>query len=546
MSTRHKVGTQPAGASAPEMAAYSTATANDTSSESTSSTTPTANMWAVMISIMTAMLLASLDQMLFGTALPTIVGDLGGVEHMAWVITAYLLAQTIMMPVYGKLGDQIGRKKLYLVDIVVFLIGSVIGGMASTMTALVIGRGVQGIGGGGLIILSQSIMADVVPARQRGKYAGYMGAMFGVSSVLGPTLGGWFTDGPGWRWAFWINLPLGLLALAVAAWGLHIPRRGTGLNFDWLGFIFMSTAASTLILFTTWGGNQYAWGSPMIIGLIIATVIAFVGLYVVERRVSEPLIPMDLFANRNFRLITGAGLSIGILMFGVMGYMPTYMQMVHNLNPTASGYMMIPMMVGMLGLSIWVGMRVTRTGHYRMFPPLGIGVVTISMVMLAFLNPDTSLWYLGFCLLLMGMGLGMTMQILILVVQNSFPISKVGVATGTNNFCRQLGSALGAALVGGLFSSRLTSLISERMPAAIHQLPPQAQQAFAQQQGDGFSASSATPAIMSHLPDPIHDVFISSYNDALTPIFLFMLPFAAVAMILLLMVKETRLRTTVE
>ncbi len=502
------------------------------------------NIPAVMVAIMSAMLLASLDQMLFSTALPTIVGDLGGVEHMSWVITSYLLCQTIMMPIYGKLGDQIGRKPIFVGAIAIFLIGSIIGGLSQSMAQLIIGRGIQGLGGGGLMILSQAIMADVVPPRERGKYAGWMGSVFGVSSVLGPVLGGWFTDGPGWRWAFWINLPVGLLAVAIALFALKLPMRGTGLKLDYFGIIFMATSASCLILFTSWGGNQYSWSSPTIIGLEIGTVVAAAIFVFIELRAKDPLIPMSLFKNRNFNLVTLGGLCVGIVMFGVMSYMPTYFQMVHNMNPTTSGFMMISMMVGLMGTSIGLGNVVTRTGKYRIYPPLGMLIVVASCVLLHRITVDTSLWYLGLCLFIMGVGLGMTMQILILVVQNSFPIQKVGVATGSNNFFRQIGSSLGSALVGGIFTNRISELVAERVPAAMAQLPPQVQQKFGQQ-SSGLDADSLTPELVGSLPGPLKDMFMGAYNDALTPVFIVVIPFAVLAFILFALVREEKLRNSV-
>lgn len=513
--------------------------------EGTSSTPKNkSNIPAVMVAIMSAMLLASLDQMLFSTALPTIVGDLGGVEHMSWVITSYLLCQTIMMPIYGKLGDQIGRKPIFVGAIAIFLIGSIIGGLSQSMAQLIIGRGIQGLGGGGLMILSQAIIADVVPPRERGKYAGWMGSVFGVSSVLGPVLGGWFTDGPGWRWAFWINLPVGLLAVAIALFALKLPKRGTGLKLDYFGIIFMATSASCLILFTSWGGNQYSWSSPTIIGLEIGTVVAAAIFVFIELRAKDPLIPMSLFKNRNFNLVTVGGLCVGIVMFGVMSYMPTYFQMVHNMNPTTSGFMMISMMVGLMGTSIGLGNVVTRTGKYRIYPPIGMLIVVASCVLLHRITVDTSLWYLGLCLFIMGVGLGMTMQILILVVQNSFPIQKVGVATGSNNFFRQIGSSLGSALVGGIFTNRISELVADRMPAAMTQLPPEVQQKFAQQ-SSGLDADSLTPELVGSLPGPLKDMFMGAYNDALTPVFIVVIPFAVLAFILFALVREEKLRNSV-
>lgn len=508
-----------------------------------STTRNKSNIPAVLTCILMAMLLSSLDQTLFGTALPTIVGELGGVEHMSWVITAYLLAETVMMPIYGKVGDQIGRKPLFIAAIAFFLIGSVIGGMAHSMAVLITGRAVQGVGAGGLMILSQAIMADVVPARERGKYAGLMGAVFGVSAVLGPVLGGWFTDGPGWRWAFWMNLPIGIAAIAVTAVALKLPHRGSGLKLDWLGIVFSTAAASCLVLFTSWGGSLYAWSDPIIIGLAIASVVCAVIFVFVEKRATDPLIPMDLFLNKNFNLVTIGGLCVGIAMFGIMIYMPTYLQMVHHLNPTESGLMMIPMMVGMMGTSIVLGQVVTRTGKYRQYPPVGMVIVVASSIMLSFLTVDKPLWYSGLGLFLLGFGLGCTMQILILVVQNSFPIARVGVATGSNNFFRQIGASLGSALMGAIFTHNLTKYMSDRVPAAVAQLPAEAQAQFAQ---SGLSADSLTPALLKHLPDTVQQAIMTSYNDALGPAVLTAIPFAAIAFVCFLLLREDKLKTTIE
>lgn len=518
----------------------------DTSHAGVASGTATrnkSNIPAVLTCILLAMLLASLDQTLFGTALPTIVGELGGVEHMSWVITAYLLAETVMMPIYGKVGDQIGRKPLFIAAITFFLIGSVIGGVAHSMATLIAGRAVQGVGAGGLMILSQAIMADVVPARERGKYAGFMGAVFGVSAVLGPVLGGWFTDGPGWRWAFWMNLPIGILAIAVTAVALKLPRRGGHLSLDWLGIVFSTAAASCLVLFTSWGGTLYAWSDPIIIGLAIASVVCAMIFVFVELRAEDPLIPMHLFKNRNFNLVTIGGLCVGIAMFGIMIYMPTYLQMVHQLNPTESGLMMIPMMVGMMGTSIVLGQVVTRTGKYRQYPPVGMVIVVASSIMLSFLTVDKPLWFSGVGLFLLGFGLGCTMQILILVVQNAFPIREVGVATGANNFFRQIGASLGSALMGAIFTHKLTHFMDDRMPAAMAQLPAEAQAKLA---SSGMSADSLTPSLLTHLPEPIQQVIMSSYNDALAPTVLTAIPFAVIAFICFLMLREDKLKTTVE
>ncbi|WP_075725551.1 MDR family MFS transporter [Corynebacterium aquilae] len=507
-----------------------------------STITPEENrrIWWILSALMTAMLLASLDQMIFATALPTIVGDLGGVDHMMWVITAYLLAETVMLPIYGKLGDLIGRKGLFIAALSIFLLGSVIGGFAHTMGLLIIGRAVQGIGAGGLMILSQAIIADVVPARERGRYMGVMGGVFGLSAVLGPLLGGWFTEGPGWRWAFWMNLPIGAIAIAVALIKLDIPPKKSQFRWDYAGTLFMIISASSLILFTTWGGNRYDWSSPQILGLVAVFIVSAIILAVVETRVADPLIPLSFFANRNFLLTTAAGLVIGITMFGVLGYLPTYLQMVHELDATKAGYMMIPMMAGMMGTSIWSGKRITTTGTYRAYPLVGMVVVFIALVLFHRLTPATSLVAIGGYLFILGVGLGLCMQVLVLIVQNTMPLEVVGNATAVNNFFRQIGASLGSALVGGLFVGNLRGLLPDRLAEAMRALPPAAQQ---QAQAHGIDPNQITPAAVSHLPGPIKDAFIGAYNDALTPVFLYVMPMVVIAFILLALVKHEPLRT---
>ncbi|MGC0363956.1 EmrB/QacA subfamily drug resistance transporter [Rhodococcus sp. 27YEA15] len=486
----------------------------------------------VFVGLMITMLLASLDQMVFSTALPTIVGELHGVNHMVWVTTAYILASTIMMPVYGKMGDLIGRKGLFIGAISIFIVGSIIGGMSHDMTTLIAGRAVQGLGGGGLILLSQAIIADVVPARQRGRYMGAMGGVFALASVAGPLLGGWFTESIGWRWAFWINIPLGLLAIASAVAFLHLPKPNRGKpRIDYLGMALVATAATCLILFTTWGGNTYAWGSGIIIGLMIGSVVAAVAFVYVERRAAEPVIPMHLFAQKNFVLTTSAGLVIGIAMFGALAYLPTYIQMVTGKNATEAGLMMIPMMAGLLVASIGSGQLVSRTGRYKVFPIVGTSIVAVALVLLSRLTPSTSLVVFGLYIALMGVGLGLVMQILILIVQNTFPAGEVGTATASNNFFRQIGASLGSAVVGSLFASRLTNLLSERLPAGA---------------SAGGDANSLTPEVLWKLPARVREIIVGSYNDALAPIFMYLVPLVIAAVILLLFVTEKPLATTID
>ena len=487
----------------------------------------------IFAGLMVTMLLASLDQMIFSTALPTIVGELNGVNHMLWVTTAYILASTITLPVYGKLGDLIGRKGLFIAAISIFIVGSVIGGLAHDMTWLIAGRAVQGLGGGGLLILAQAIIADVVPARERGKYMGIMGGVFAISSVAGPLLGGWFTDSIGWRWAFWMNVPLGLLAIASAVFFLRLPKNtNRNPSIDLAGMTLLAVASTCLVLMTTWGGNTYDWNSPVIIGLIIGALVAG-GLFVmVQRRAAEPVMPLHLFKERNFNLTTIVGLIIGVAMFGALAYLPTYLQMVTGANATQAGLLMIPLMAALLITSVASGQLVSRTGRYKALPMIGMVLVAASLFLLSTMTPDLAVWVICSYLALMGLGLGMSMQILILIVQNTFPVTEVGTATASNNYFRQIGASLGSAIVGSLFVAKLTQLLSERMPAG----------AASASGGE----NSLTPAVVRDMPAGIKNVIVSSYNDALTPIFLYMVPLVIVGLILLVFVVEKPLATSIE
>ena len=505
-------------------------------SQSTITPPPTGNaerrrILLVFAGLMVAMLLASLDQMIFSTALPTIVGDLNGVDHMLWVTTAYILASTIMLPVYGKLGDQIGRKSLFIFAIAVFIVGSVIGGLSGDMTWLIIGRTVQGLGGGGLMILAQAIIADVVPARERGKYMGIMGGVFALATVAGPLLGGWFTEGIGWRWAFWMNVPLGVLAIASAMFFLKLPRPPRRqLELDIAGMILIGVTSICLVLTTSWAGSTYAWSSPVIIGLVAVSLIAGCSFFLVERRAAEPIMPIQLFKQRNFNLTTSAGLIIGIAMFGAMAYMPTYLQMVTGANATQSGLLMIPMMAGLLATSIGSGQLVSRTGRYKWLPITGTTIVAVSLYLLSTMTPATAVPILCGYLALMGVGLGMGMQLLVLIVQDTFPGAMVGTATAANNYFRQIGAALGSAVVGSLFVSRLSEALTSTLPAS---------------DGAG-SSNSFTPSLVQSLPPEVQTIIVNAYNQALTPIFLLLVPLVLIAVVLLCFVREKPLSTTIE
>jgi EmrB/QacA subfamily drug resistance transporter len=487
----------------------------------------------VFAGLMVTMLLASLDQTIFSTALPTIVGELHGVDQMLWVTTAYILASTIMLPVYGKLGDLIGRKGLFIAAISIFILGSIVGGFADDMTWLIIGRAVQGLGGGGLMILSQAIIADVVPARERGRYMGIMGGVFALSSVAGPLLGGWFTDVIGWRWGLWMNIPLGILAIVSAMFFLHLPKNTAGRpRLDVAGMGLLAAATTFVVLITTWGGNTYDWDSPIILALIAGAIVAAVAFVFVERKAAEPVMPLKLFKDRNFTLTTIAGLFIGVAMFGAIAYLPTYLQMVTGVDATQAGLLMIPMMAALLVVSIVTGQLVSKTGRYKWLPIAGTAIVAVALLLLSTMTPTMPIWLLCTFLAVMGVGLGASMQILVLIVQNSFPVKEVGTATASNNYFRQVGASIGTAIVGSLFVARLTDLLSQRMPAGATTA--------------GTDTNSLTPEAVKQLPSAMRDIIVGAYSDALTPVFLYMLPLMIVAAVLLCFIKEKPLATTIE
>jgi len=484
----------------------------------------------IFIALMVAMLLSSLDQTILGTALPTIVGELDGVQHMLWVATAYILGATIVMPIYGKLGDLIGRKKLFLVALTIFIAGSIVGGFATSMELLIAGRAIQGLGGGGLMILSQAIIADVVPPRDRGKYGGFIGAVFAFSAVVGPLLGGLFTDTLTWRWAFWINIPLGIAAIVVAAVFIRLPQKANRVKprIDYLGTALIAIATTSLVLVTSWGGTEYEWDSILIIGLIALTVVA-AGLFVwAETKAAEPIIPLSLFKDRNFTITTIAGLMTGVAMFGAIGYMPTFLQIANGINATESGLLLLPMLGGLLITAIGSGLLMSKTGRYKWMPITGSALIGVALVLFSTLTATTSPFVTGVYLFVLGAGLGLTVQVLVLIVQNSVPHKVLGTATAANAFFREIGATVGSAVVGSVFATRLTAQLADTFGS-----------------GGNAEANSLTPAAINALPTELHDLISTAYAEALAPIYLFLVPLMVISVAMLFFIREVPLASTV-
>jgi len=488
-------------------------------------------IWIIFAALISGMLLSSLDQTIVSTAMPTIVGQLGGVEHQVWLTTAYLLATTIVMPVYGKFGDVLGRRNLFLVAIALFTIASIGCAFAGDFTQLIVWRAVQGLGGGGLMILSQAIIADIVPASERGKYLGPLGAVFGLSAVGGPLLGGFFVDHLTWQWAFYINIPVGIAAFAVAWFTLKLPSKKATQPIDILGVILLSAFTTCLIFFTDFGGDSaHGWAAIETWAFGIGMLLAALLFVVVEARAKDPIIPLSLFKNPAFINATLIGLTLGLGMFAAIGFVPTFLQMSSGTSAAASGLLMIPMMVGLIGTSIASGIAITKTGKYKMFPILGTLVTGAAMVAFTTLTASTPIWLICVFLFVFGAGLGAIMQVVVLVAQNAVPAAQVGTATSTNNYFREVGASLGVAVFGTIFTTRLTSNLTEVFASA------------GASSGDASnSAATIDPQTLSQLPDALREGVVAAYADALAPVFWYLLPFIAIAFLLSLFLKQVPL-----
>jgi len=489
------------------------------------------SVWVVFSGLLLVMLLASLDSTIVATALPTIVGELGGIGHLSWVVTAYLLAQTVVTPLYGKLGDLYGRKRVLQSAVVIFLLGSVLCGMARSLEALIAFRALQGLGGGGLMVSSMAAVGDVIPPRERGRYQGIFGAVFGLSSVAGPLIGGFFTSNLTWRWIFYINLPLGIVAMVVLGATLPANPERKKHRIDYAGAATLAAALSGVILLTDLGGNTFPWNSPQIIGMGVASIV-FLALFLrIEGRAAEPVLPLRLFRNRIFSVSSAVGVVVGFAMFGSITFLPLFLQTVKGASPTSSGLQLLPVMGGMLVTSIVSGQLISKWGRYRMFPIVGTAVMSVGLFLLSRMHVDTSLVTASLYMLVVGAGLGMVMQVLVLAVQNSVEYEDLGVATSGATLFRSIGGSLGTAVLGAVFTARLTQVLRTAMPGAVG--------------GVMGGGGGMDPAAIQKMPPAARGIFLDAFTDSLDYVFLVAAATAAAAFLLSWLLEERPLRGAV-
>ena len=481
-------------------------------------------MRVTFAALMLVMLLASLDQTIVSTALPTIVGELGGLAHLSWIVTGYLLATTVVTPLYGKLGDLLGRKVVLQSAILLFLAGSALCGMSRSMLELIIFRAVQGLGGGGLMVTTMAAVGDIVTPRERGRYQGLFGAVFGVSTVIGPLIGGYFVEHLSWRWIFYINLPLGLISVLVIGWTFHTPAIRRRQSIDFAGAALLAIFLTAVMVLTTLGGQSIGWLSPWSGVLIASAAFGLAGFVFVERRASEPILPLSLFRNRIFVVSCAVGFIVGLAMFGSVTYMPLYLQIVSGVSPARAGLQLTPMMAGVLVSSIASGRIISQIGRYRMFPIAGTAVMTVGLLLLSTLQAASAPWLASVYMLVLGLGLGMVMQVLILAVQNAVDYRDLGVATSSANLFRSIGGSVGVAAFGALFAVNLANGLAARLPPGTH-LP-----------------ASTEPAAIAALPPALKTVYLDVFAAALHPVFLAAAAIAAIGFALTWLLQEVPLR----